>query len=201
MNVNDPIHKRRRNPSPISDEHLPPRDAFDREVDNAAREGRQVDYEKLRETLYAWKMPNSLHDNSAARAEPIASTREFKGSAVVPQRIMHRLLERQFPVASIALVMGISVRHAYREREKFKNNCKYFADDSLFTEYVGKTLWDYAEWIASLLRITYDEKTSVQDKIKSLRAASDVKMLEIRFLHLIGAFDGGVLKFKNKDSK
>lgn len=204
MNVNDPIHKRRRNPSPISDEHLPPRDAFDREVDNAAREGRQVDYEKLRETLYAClsdEVPNSLPEHSSERPESVAFYRHIEGKEVVPQRIMYRLLERQFPVSSIARVMGMSVRQAYRVRDNFKKNFQDCADDSQFLEYVGKTIWIYEEWTASFLRICDDESTSVGDKIKALREACKVKNSEISFLHLIGFFDGGGIYFKNKDSK
>jgi hypothetical protein len=119
--------------------------------------------------------------------------------------MMHRLLARQVPMTSIANVMGLSVRQTYRIHKKLK--VRYVSDASGidFMEYVGETIWDYKDWIASALRSNGDTNSPLRDRMKALRLANEIKSSQIRFLRLVGFFEHGKIsppeKNQNRDQE
>lgn len=202
--LENPITGRRRNPTPISEEYFPARDAFDREIDNAVREGRAVDYTKLcigYHTELSGKGPGSLPGYPAKQAETIASYDDLIDKEEIRYRIMHRLLSRQFSVTEIATVLGVSVRQAHRLVGKLRKKYVDHAKDIRFREYVGETRFYFKDCIATLLRIFDDDTIPIRDRIAILRLVNDIKTSELRFLHLVGFFDHGVVRALGEDER
>jgi len=202
--LKNPITGRRRNPTPISEEYFPPRDAFDREVDNAVREGRAVDYTKLCIEYHADlsdKMTGSLPECAEERAETIVSYGDMIDKEEIRHRIMHRLLSRQFSVTEIATVLGVSVRQAHRLVVKLRKKYVAHAKDMRFQEYVGETIFHFKDCIATMLRIFDDNTIPIRDRIAILRLVNDIKTSELRFLHLIGFFEHGVVRAPGEDER
>jgi hypothetical protein len=198
----NPNMGRHRNQEPIPEELIPARNGFDCEIDRAVNENRPADQEKLRAELYAElsdKIPAPLPENPADRAAAIASYGDIVGKEEFQFRMMHRLLARQVPMTSIANVMGLSVRQTYRIHKKLKERYVSDASGIDFMEYVGETIWDYKDWIASALRSNGDTNSPLRDRMKALRLANEIKSDQIHFLHMVGFFEHGKISSPDKN--
>lgn len=213
----DPVTSQR-GMDPLEDGILRVRDALDMEIDAAVRESREVDYAVAFRTV-CWpecatgddaavsdRAPEEVHEELHAGVEAIAALGDVLGKEELQLRVMHRLLVRHFPMASIAKAMGVSSRTAYRIREKLKKRHRQETKELDIQDYVGKSLYDYREWIADVLRIDDETKISGRDRLRVVKLANHIKASEINFLQLTGffkaqPFTGGVDKRVSDDQE
>lgn len=180
----------------IPERVLPATNSLDAEIDAALREKRPAEPARAfppqmpnRYSHLSDEVPGPLPEDPKARAESIASLGDIMGKEEFQHRVMHRLLQRHFPLASIAKVLGVSLKTAQRLSDKLKK--RYMADAKGFDllEYTGRCQWNYQEWVATALRISSDTSVPLKERMKALRLACDIQTAEQRFLHALGFFE------------
>jgi hypothetical protein len=207
---NDPVTSQR-GMDPLPDGLIAARDNLDEEIDAAVREDRKIDYAKAfppcpaprqartsNATSEPWAgrsnhAPHAQPDDAQSRAGAVPDESAIMGKKELQQRVAHRLLQRQFPKATIATVLGMSCRQAYRVVDKLQERYRQAADELDVKEYVGRARSDYAEWRADALRLWDDTNLPLGDRLRALKLALDLRTAEHRFLFATGFFKGRTL--------
>ena len=132
--------------------------------------------------------PFVLRDEPIRLALALSQLGDAQGKKELQFRMMHRLLQRQLPMTSIATVMGISLRSAYRLREKLKQRYRAETRDQDASAIAGEAKWFYDECIATALRWMSDASLPISERMQALRLADTLMTSKYRFMHMAGYF-------------
>lgn len=112
-----------------------------------------------------------------------------RGKKQLQHRAMHRLLQWQLDMPSIAHAMGLSVRQASRIKSELMIRYREAAAAADGDTYIGRCLMDFAEWTADALQQLDDAGESSQKRLEALRLVLAIRNSEIAFRQMIGFFD------------